>query len=257
MISFDDAMAALDDAEITDLNTDALDDGDVLNLILQRSEIIRDQPRPNHYIKAWVNGNHAPIQELINTLGRDVLVRRAAAFILCEFRQLEHIFDDKAPDRIADIGCGYALFDLFLAKKYGSQLALIDLESNENRHFGFQEEGAAYSSLANASQLLTDNGVQKSAIKTYNPEKDDLSEVTNLDYAFSFISCGYHYPWTTYARFFEKNIAEEGCIILDVRGRELGNHLRQMSHMGYVRAIVKAANNSADRVLLVKSPHRI
>ncbi|MEP5152200.1 class I SAM-dependent methyltransferase [Planktotalea sp.] len=253
MISFEEAMGAMDAPEIKELKTEALDDGDVLNLILQRSEIIRDQPRPNHYIKAWVNGNQTPIFDLINTLGRDVLIRRAASFIFLEFQQLEHIFEDKKPKTIADIGCGYALFDLFLAKKYGTKLRLIDLESNENRHFGFQEEGAAYSSLANATKLLTDNGVKKSAIQTFNPEKDDLSGITDLDYAFSFISCGYHYPWTTYEDFFKNNVAKNGRVILDVRGRELGNHLRQMSGMGFVRAIVKAANNSADRIMLVKS----
>lgn len=253
MIKFEDAMAAMDDPEITNLITDALDNNDVLNLILQRSEIIRDQPQPNRYIKAWINQDNTPILELIDKIGRDTLVRRAAAYILLEFKQLQHIFDDKPPKFIADIGCGYALFDLFLTKKYSSKLALIDLESNENRHFGFQDQGAAYSSLSSAAKFLVDNGVKKSAFKTYNPEKDDLSEITGLDYALSFISCGYHYPWTTYAEFFQKNVADNGRIILDVRSRELGSHVLQMSSMGFVRGIVKSANNSADRILVIKS----
>lgn len=257
MISFKDAMAAMDDPDIVNLTTTALSNDDVLNLILQRSEIIRDQPRYNSYIRAWLNGNHTPILNLIDTIGRDTLVRRAAAYILLEFRQLQHIFEDKAPKNIADIGCGYAFFDLFLAKKYGSELALIDLESNGARHFGFQEQGAAYSSLVNAAKLLTDNGVKKNSIKTYNPEKDDLREITKLDYAFSFISCGFHYPWTTYAKFFHQNVAEDGRIILDVRNKELKSHVQQMSDMGIVRTVVKSANNSADRILVVKSPKNV
>lgn len=253
MITFDQAMAAMDAPQITDINTDALDDSDVLNLILQRSEIIRDQENYNRYIRAWTRGNDTPILELIGRMGRDTLIRRAAAFIFLEFQQLQHIFDDKAPKKIADIGCGYALFDLFLAKEYDSKLALIDLESNENRHFGFKESGAAYSSLANAAKFLTDNGVKKASIKTFNPETDDLSKLTKLDYAFSFISCGFHYPWSTYEDFFKQNVAPDGRIILDIRSHKLGEHVREMSGMGFVRSIVMAANNTADRIMIVKS----
>ncbi|MGH1579167.1 class I SAM-dependent methyltransferase [Planktotalea sp.] len=253
MITFDQAMAAMDAPQITEINTDALDDSDVLNLILQRSEIIRDQENYNRYIKSWIRGEDAPILDLINRMGRENLIRRAASFIYLEFQQLQHIFDDKAPKKIADIGCGYALFDLFLAKEYDSKLALIDLESNENRHFGFKESGAAYSSLANASKFLTDNDVKKTSIKTFNPETDDLSKLTKLDYAFSFISCGFHYPWSTYEEFFKTNVAPNGRIILDIRSHKLGEHVREMSGMGFVRSIVMAANNTADRIMIVKS----
>lgn len=253
MITFDEAMAAMDRPQITDLDTDTLDDSDVLNLILQRSEIIRDQENFNRYIRAWTRGNDAPIHDLIGRMGRDTLIRRAAAFIYLEFEQLRPIFDDKTPSKIADIGCGYALFDLFLAREYDSKLNLIDLESNENRHFGFKESGAAYSSLANAKAFLAANGVKKTAIKTFNPEIDDLSKITKLDYAFSFISCGFHYPWSTYEDFFKSNVAEDGRIILDVRSHKLSDHLREMSGMGFMRSIVMAANNTADRIMIIKS----
>ncbi|MEN8893951.1 class I SAM-dependent methyltransferase [Planktotalea arctica] len=253
MITFQQAMSAMDAPQITEINTDALDNSDVLNLILQRSEIIRDQENYNRYIRAWTRGNDAPILELIGVMGRDTLIRRAAAFIYLEFEQLRHIFDDKAPKKIADIGCGYALFDLFLAKEYDSKLALIDIESNDNRHFGFKDSGAAYSSLANASKFLAANGVKKSAIKTFNPEADDLSKLSKLDYAFSFISCGFHYPWSTYEDFFKHNVAPDGRIILDIRSHKLGDHVREMSGMGFVRSVVMAANNTADRIMIVKS----
>ncbi len=254
MITLDMALDALDLPAICDLKTDALDESDLLNLILQRSEIIRDQPRFNRYIKAWTKGDDAPILELIGRMGRDELVRRAAAFIYLEYGQIKHLFDDKAPKKIADIGCGYALFDLFLAKEYGSDLVLIDLESNENRHFGFKSEGAAYSSLAATKTFLTDNGLKASAIKTVNPETDDVSKIKGLDYAFSFISCGFHYPWDTYESFFETSVKKDGVIILDMRSWRTADAIEGMSRLGFVRFIEKAANNSADRVMIMKTP---
>jgi len=253
VITFDQAMGAMAAPQITELDTSSLNDGDVLNLILQRSEIIRDQDNYNRYIKAWTKNNDAPILGLINSLGRETLIRRAAAFIYLEFEQLKPVFDKINPDYVADIGCGYAMFDLFLAKEYDTKLALIDLESNENRHFGFKDSGAAYSSLANTETFLKSNGVKKNKLKTYNPETDDLRKIKKLDYAFSFISCGYHYPLSTYEQFFQESVRKNGRIIVDIRARQLGNTMLEVSLWGSTRALVKAANNSADRVMITKS----
>jgi hypothetical protein len=253
MITFDAAMKALDAPAITGLNVSSLDESDMVNLILQRSEIIRDQPRFNRFIKAWTQGDDAPMRDLIDRLGIDTLTRRAAAFIYLEYLELRPYFEAKTPHSAADIGCGYALFDLFLAQEFETELYLIDLESNENRHFGFKSEGAAYSSLVAAKQLLVDNNIPAKAITTLNPNSDDVQELRDLDYAFSFISCGYHYPWATYRDFFGKSVAGDGRIIIDIRAHTLGDTMLELSEFGYVRALEKAANNSADRVMIAKT----
>jgi SAM-dependent methyltransferase len=252
MITFEAAMVAMDDPAIADLKTTALDQDDVVNLIVQRSEIIRDQDRHNRYIRAWINGDRGAMLDLIDRLGMDLLVRRAAAFIYLEYQQLRPIFDAKPPKAIADIGCGYAMFDLFLARDYECKLNLIDLEANEHRHFGFKTEGAAYSSLASAKKLLVDNGISSRKIQTLNPEIDAVEALKKLDYAFSFISCGYHYPWHTYRDFFLNSVTRTGRVIIDIRAKTLGNTMLELSEIGYVRTLQKAANNSADRVIIVK-----
>lgn len=253
MITFDEAMQATDLEQVTGVQVDALDMDDVVNLILQRSEIIRDQPKYNRYIRAWMNGNTAPVIDLIDRIGAEVLVRRAAAFVYLEYLQLRPIFAAKAPKAIADIGCGYALFDLFLAQDFGCTLHLIDLETNDNRHFGFQEEAAAYSSLKVAKALLTQNGVPATTVKTLNPTKRDVNKLKKLDYAFSFISCGFHYPWQTYRDFFLGSVAQDGRIILDIRSKTLSPVMFELSEIGYVRAVQKAANNGADRMMIMKA----
>lgn len=254
MITFDDAMRARDMVAVCDLATDALKMSDAVNLILQRSEIIRDQPRHNRYIRAWTRGDDAPIRELIDQMGIEELTRRAAAFIYLEYLELRPIFEAKPPVRIADIGCGYAFFDLFLAREFGCDLALIDLENSASRHFGFEDQGAAYSSLSTARQLLVDNKVGPATIQTLNPENEDPGSLRDLDYAFSFISCGYHYPWTTYRAFFEDCLAPDGRVILDLRSKTLGDVLLELGDFGYMRALTRAANDSAHRVMVTKAP---
>lgn len=252
MITLDQAMAATEDSRIAALDSAAFSEADILNLILQRSEIIRDRPRPNRYIKRWTEGDSAPIRDLIVEMGTDTLVRRAAAFIYLEYLDLKPIFEKAPPQRVADIGCGYAMFDMFLAQDFGCHLVLIDLEQNDHRHFGFQDEGAAYSNLGVARRFLTDNGVSDGAIQTLNPDSADLGKVRDLDYAFSFISCGFHYPWQTYREFFETALRPGGSVILDIRRRKSPAAQAEMAALGQIDVVDQAADGSADRIMLTR-----
>ncbi|HMO08767.1 MAG TPA: class I SAM-dependent methyltransferase, partial [Paracoccaceae bacterium] len=144
--------------EVAALDLSPLSTGDLVNLILQRSEVLFDRPRSGQVIRAWEAGDEGPMQAEVARLGIEV-ARRAAGVIHAEYRALAPVLHARQPRRVADIGCGYAFFDLFLARDLGTDLLLIDLESNDRRHFGFQAEGAAYASLAVARALLEANGV--------------------------------------------------------------------------------------------------
>ncbi len=252
MITLEQALEFARSDRIAALDTCAFGEDDVLNLILQRSEIIRDQPRPNMYIRRWTEGEDAPLRDLIRRLGKGEIIRRAAAFIHLEYLELKPILDRAPPRRIADIGCGYALFDLFAAQDFGCDLVLIDLEENNLRHFGFQGEGAAYSNLQVARRFLTDNGLDESAIATVNPKSDRLDGFQDLDYVVSFISCGFHYPWETYRDFFETALRDEGGLILDLRRRTSAAAQRELAALGRVEVIDQAADGSADRVMVTR-----
>jgi SAM-dependent methyltransferase len=250
MISFETAMLAMQDDRIKSLETGTFKEQDVLNLILQRSEIIRDQENFNRYIKRWTKGDPEPLLELVRRLGHAELVRRASAFILLEYLELKPVIELTLPKKIADIGCGYAIFDLFLAKDFGSELILIDLEENDHKHFGFESEGAAYSNLRVAHDFLTSNGLQTSQLDTRNPSSDDLNDIDGLDLVCSFISCGYHYPWQTYQDFFERSLRHEGVVILDLRKRIADRAKEEMTPCWEVETIGQAAQGSASRVML-------
>lgn len=245
-------MQARETPEVSGITAANLDAQDMVNLILQRSEIIRDYPRSNRYIKAWTQGDETPILGLIEELGHDELVRRAAAFIYLEYKELQPYLQKPKPRKIADIGCGYALFDLFLAREHGAKVVLIDLETNDKRHFGFKSEGAAYSNLDHAREFLIANGVRKSLIDLRNPETDDLSDLKGLDYVFSFISCGFHYPWDTYLGFYRHALSPKGRIILDLRASRFAAALPDISKLGYARLLEKAANGNAERIMIAK-----
>ena len=236
--------------EIADLDLSALAPGDLVNLILQRSEVMFDIPRSGRIIRAWNAGDDGPINAVVADKGAEI-ARRAAAVIHAEYQALRPVLDEIAPGAIADIGCGYAFFDLFAARDYGCDVTLIDLETNTRRHFGFRDEGAAYSSLSVARALLVANGVSTTRIATLNPGRDDVLSAPEADLAVSFLSCGFHYPVDLYLEFFRKVVAPDGTILLDLRAATADAQLAALTPFGTVTDL--PAPEKARRIRLQKS----
>ena len=159
---------------ISALDFSALGPDDYLNLILQRSEVMFDIPKSGQVIRAWEAGDMGPISRVIADMGEDI-ARRAAGVIHAEYRTLAPLIAARGVSRLADIGCGYALFDLFVARDNDCDLLLIDLEVNDRRNFGFAEQGAAYSNLSVARKILENNGISSDRIVTLNP-RDNAPE---------------------------------------------------------------------------------
>ncbi len=234
---------------ITALDLSSLGPDDYLNLILQRSEVMYDRPRSGQVIRAWNASDMGPIEAVVAEMGEEI-ARRAAAVIHAEYQQIAPLLATLKPKRIADIGCGYAFFDLFAAKDLKSEVLLIDLESNERRHFGFQAEGAAYSSLAAARKLLEDNGVSAKKITTLNPRDKAPETAKPVDLVVSFLSCGFHYPVDLYLPFLEKALKPDGAAIFDLRAATAAEQAEKLAQFGTVTDL--DAPPKARRVLLRK-----
>lgn len=244
-----DIAAEAQDSTITALNLDTLTRNDLLNLILQRSEVMFDRPKLGKIIKAWSAGDNGPINAVVDEMGLEI-GRRAAGVIRAEYRALEPLLQELAPKRLADIGCGYAFFDLFAAQDLSCQLLLIDLESNDNRHFGFAEEGSAYSSLTVARKLLTNNGISSRKVTTLNPRDKDPVTAKPVDLVVSFLSCGFHYPVDLYLPFLEKVLTPGGAAIFDLRKNTAQEQATKLAQFGSLTDL--PAPPKARRVLLRK-----
>ena len=221
---------------ISALDLSAFTSEDLMNLILQRSEVMYDIPRSGRIIRAWNAADEGPIRDVVARLGVDI-ARRAAALIHTEYLALQPFLNAKNPKRIADIGCGYGLFDLFAARDSKASVVLIDIEHNTRRHFGFAAQGAAYSNLATARRLLEANGIAPSRIETVNPQTEDLSAVKPVDLALSFLSCGFHYPVSTYADFFATQVKPKGTIVLDLREATADEQLPGLHALGAITTL--------------------
>lgn len=220
-------------------------DRDVANLILQRSEVTDSGAA----VRAWVAGDNAPLLDLARDR-RETVLSVALERLRSHVERFLDAVDTDPPARIADIGCGYGLASLVLYHRYKAEMVLIDIESNEGRHFGYAEEGAAYSDLSTARAFLEANGVPADKIITLNPNKTPVEEAGTVDLAISLMSCGFHYPAETYATFFEQQVAPAGCIVLDIRKGSGG--IPFMRRFGALETLEKTSKLAT--ILVAKEP---
>lgn len=240
--------------EIKALDLSCFDQNDYLNLILQRSEVMFDIPKYGRIIKAWERGNADPINTVVDDMGPDIATR-AAGVIHAEFLEIEDLLKKLAPKRIADIGCGYGFFDLFAARSLNADIVLIDLEQNEHRHFGFNDEGAAYSSLKTARQLLTANQVPAQSVNCINPNDTAPEDIEPVDLIVSFLSCGFHYPVDSYLPMIDKALTIGGAAIFDLREKTADVQIEKLAQFGGVTEL--ARRDKVRRVILRKEDQAI
>jgi SAM-dependent methyltransferase len=209
------------------------DDTDILNVVLQRSQVLFDVPRGGRLIRKWTDGDGAPLEHVIDQKG-DELVKRAIAMTYIEYQTLRQHLPASDISSVADIGCGYAFIDLFISRDFSADLTLIDIEESEVRDFGFQQEGAGYSNLRKARAFLVANGVPSDKISLVNPNKTDVTTSADVNLAISLLSCGFHYPVATYSAYFAKKLTKGGTVILDIRDKNFSEQADAIAQIGDV-----------------------
>lgn len=202
--------ATLDDGPAPDVSV--FGDADVANMLLQRSETAEVGAE----IRAWMDGDDGPLMAHARA-HRDRVLADVFAAARAACAGFVGALDARPPRRLADIGCGYAMADLILHRRYGCDIVLIDIEHSDSRHFGMAGDGAGYTSLARARAFLEANGVAPDRITTLNPRHDDLAAIATPDTVISLLSCGYHYPVSTYETLFRSVLAKAGTLVLDIR----------------------------------------
>ncbi len=223
-------------ATARDLDLAMFDQQDLLNIVLQRSEVLSDVPAYGKLIRAWEAGDPDPLNEVVTQLGPQIATR-AATLLKQEFDALLPRLEPLNIKHMADIGCGYGFFDLFAHRALGCDLLLIDIEESDHRHFGYRDEGSAYSNLARARDFLTANGVPDGQIVTWNPDREDLPDIPQVDLAVSLLSCGYHYPVEMYLPFFRFAVRKGGYVLLDLRAGKILESNKILNRFGTIEVL--------------------
>ncbi len=135
---------------------------------------------------------------------------------------------------VLDIGCGLGFTDLCIFEHYGSeakiQFYLFDKsEFADDLYFGFEDKPAFYNDLKLAKKLLTDYGVSSKCVDTIEAEKENLSQLKDIDLIISAIAWGFHFPVSTYLEEVVNLMHDESVLIMDIRKESDGlERLREL-----------------------------
>lgn len=217
---------------LADVDFSMFDDADVANLILHRSEV----GNVGQELRDWLDGNDAPLQKYAKE-NREAVLNACLELARRECEVFVKSIDGEKPKKIADIGCGYGLVDLFLYNRYKCDVALVDIEDSKDRHFGLAKTGSGTANLDKARKFLAKNGVPKKKIRLLNPNKKKMLSLGKVDLAISLASCGFHFPVAAYDEFFSTQIADGGAVVLDIRKGSGG--IADMKSIGAVEVLVK------------------
>lgn len=129
------------------------------------------------------------------------------------------------PINLLDIGCGLAWESRLINKKYDTTLWLLDGDSstNDNKPVGSKDinyHTTADSFLFYHSLALLDNKFKEFGLTNYklmDTNNIQIPDTIKFDIIVSWLSCGFHYPVSTYKDLIQKHSTEQTRIFVDIR----------------------------------------
>ncbi len=129
-----------------------------------------------------------------------------------------------APNSILDIGCGLAWESRMFNEKYGTELWLLDGDISNNKITQNSADAGWHGNSKNFlyynSLTVLDQELKKKNTKNYHLldcNNIHIPEDKKFDVITSWLSCGYHYPISTYQDLIKKHSHENTRLIFDIR----------------------------------------
>lgn len=134
----------------------------------------------------------------------------------------------QAPKKILDIGCGLAWESRMFNEKFGSELWLIDGDTRNNDQKSAKAAEGSYHTDPNYFLYYHPLDFLDVELKKLNTRNYQLIDCNNInidesikfDLITSWLSCGFHYPLTTYKDLILKHSHENTKVIMDIRKKK-------------------------------------
>jgi SAM-dependent methyltransferase len=151
----------------------------------------------------------------------------------------------RAPQRILDIGCGFAKTSELFQKKYGSELYLLESDIGNSPgqrigKWGTAESFQWYLPIERLKQAWDDQGMTYTLVDGANLQ---VPADVKFDLVYSWLSCGFHYPVSTYRDFIKQHTTADSIIIMDFRGNLTSQQRADLESQDYeVVKVVEASD---------------
>ena len=144
----------------------------------------------------------------------------------------------KSPNRILDIGCGYAFESEMFQKKYQTELYLLDGSIDNTKHinrqtnYGTADNFSYYHTVNQLTESFDQRNINYTFVDSSNTSV--LGFDLTFDVVYSFLSCGFHYPANTYRQLILEHTNADSVIILDLRKDTLDEQLTSIEILNTV-----------------------
>jgi len=131
----------------------------------------------------------------------------------------------KSPSNLLDIGCGLAWESRMFGNQFNTELWLIDGDANNNKDKDSKSKETKYHESANSFLFyhtleLLDTELKKLNTPPYHLidcNVLNISDDIKFDVITSWLSCGFHYPVSTYRELILKHSYKNTQVIVDLR----------------------------------------
>ena len=126
------------------------------------------------------------------------------------------------PKTILDIGCGYARESEYFQKKFNTDLWLLDgdFENTKDRKrdisFGSAESFKFYNKVRTLKESFNSRNMKYTFVDANNII---IPDEIKFDLIYSGLSCGFHYPASTYKNLILKHSHQNTRVIFDLRNK--------------------------------------
>ena len=137
-------------------------------------------------------------------------------------------FLTEAPRNILDIGCGMAFESEMFQSKYNSNLYLLDgdfessINATRDRKFGTADSMAFYTKIDSLKSSFDKRNLKYNFVDANNIQ---LPPDLKFDLVYSNVSCGYHYPLSTYLELLKMHTTEDSILIFDINSSRINEQI--------------------------------
>ena len=137
-------------------------------------------------------------------------------------------FLTEAPRNILDIGCGMAFESEMFQSKYNSNLYLLDgdfessINATRDRKFGTADSMAFYTKIDSLKSSFDKRNLKYNFVDANNIQ---LPPDLKFDVVYSNVSCGYHYPLSTYLELLKMHTTEDSILIFDINSSRINEQI--------------------------------
>jgi trans-aconitate methyltransferase len=137
-------------------------------------------------------------------------------------------FLTEAPRNILDIGCGMAFESEMFQSKYNSNLYLLDgdfessINATRDRKFGTADSMAFYTKIDSLKSSFDKRNLKYNFVDANNIQ---LPPDLKFDVVYSNVSCGYHYPLSTYLELLKMHTTKDSILIFDINSSRINEQI--------------------------------